>query len=336
MPQTDPEHLHLVEGVAGALYEEIAARGGVPVDDPLVTGDPTSTALLTRLGLLRQEDERYDVVDPQMAQGAIVMPLGQQAAQAMAEASSWAQAFAHLSQAYRRFPRTDRGPTTELHAEQIGAFLEQLLEGAQQEVLTAQPQSGRNAASVKAATARDIAAVQRGVRMRTIYQHAARRSRYTRQYVDRITAEGGEVRTLDEFFNRMIIVDKRVAIIPAAGAGKTDTPSTAVVVRDANLVAYLVDIFERNWDRGRAFIQTDADVVSAIAQEQRAMATRMLIEGHPDSASAKRMGVSDRTYAAYLADLKRDYDAQTRFQLGYRMGLEAARREAGQDVGDTP
>ena len=39
------------------------------------------------------------------------------------------------------------------------------------------------------------------------------------------------------------------------------------------------------------------------------------------------MGVSDRTYAAYLADLKRDYDAQTRFQLGYRMGHEAAREQ---------
>ena len=36
--------------------------------------------------------------------------------------------------------------------------------------------------------------------------------------------------------------------------------------------------------------------------------------------SAKRLGVSPRTYAGYVADLKADYDAQTRFQLGYMMG----------------
>lgn len=328
MAQIGPDQLDLVNGAAGELFEEIAARGGVPVDDPLVAEAPAEVALLRRLGLLREQPAGHlTVVDPQMVQGSIVTPMGQRAAQAIGEASAWAQAFSHLAQAYRRFPRTDDGPLTELHGDQLGAFLEQLLEGAREEVLTAQPQVGRSAASLKAASARDLAALQRGVKMRTIYQHAARRARFTRQYVDRVTAEGAEVRTLDEFFNRLIVVDRRVALIPSSA-----DLSVAVVVRDANLVAYLADIFERNWDRGQPFTQATADIVSTIAREQRAMATRMLIEGHPDSASAKRMGVSDRTYAAYLADLKRDYDAQTRFQLGYRMGLEAARQETAEDA----
>lgn len=319
MAQIDREHLHLVEGPAGELFAEVAARGGVPADDPLITADPASTRVLMKLGLLHEEAGRYDVVDPQMAQGAIVTPLSQRATEAIGEASSWAEAFAQLTRAYRRYPRTADGPMTELHGDQLNVFLEQLVNGARDEVLTAQPQVGRTAASLRDASARDLAALQRGVRLRTIYQHAARRARFTRQYVDRVTAEGAEVRTLDEFFNRLIVVDRRVALIPSA-----KERTTAVVIRDANLVAYLVDIFERNWDRGKPFTQTTAAIASAIAGEQRAMATRMLIEGHPDSASAKRMGVSDRTYAAYLADLKRDYDAQTRFQLGYRMGLEAA------------
>jgi DNA-binding CsgD family transcriptional regulator len=54
------------------------------------------------------------------------------------------------------------------------------------------------------------------------------------------------------------------------------------------------------------------------------MTIRMLIEGHSDPVSAKRLGVSARTYAAYVADLKAEYDAGTRFQLGYamaRMGI---------------
>jgi sugar-specific transcriptional regulator TrmB len=319
VPQSDPDQLRLVQQSGAALFEAIAARGGVPVGDPLVTAEPAATALLERLGVLREDGGRYVVVDPQMAQGAIVTPLSQRATEAIGAASSWAQAFSDLTQAYRRYPSSADAPMTELHGEQLNGFLEQVVQGARDEVLTAQPQVGRSPAGLRSATARDLAALQRGVRLRTIYQHAARRARFTRQYVDLVTAEGAEVRTLDEFFNRLIVVDRRVALIPSARER-----TTAVVIRDSNLVAYLVDIFERNWDRGKPFTQTTADIASAIATEQRAMATRMLIEGHPDSASAKRMGVSDRTYAAYLADLKRDYDAQTRFQLGYRMGLEAA------------
>ena len=35
---------------------------------------------------------------------------------------------------------------------------------------------------------------------------------------------------------------------------------------------------------------------------------------------AKRLGVSPRTYAAYVADLKSEFEVETRFQLGYEMG----------------
>jgi sugar-specific transcriptional regulator TrmB len=322
-----PEQLQLLESTAGQMYAEIAARGGIAANDPLVADKKDELGLLQRLGLLREPSPgQYVVVDPQMVQSATVAPMGQRAAQLIGETSSWANAFADLAQTYRRSPATEKGPVSELHGDQIDRFLEELLADAREELLTAQPQTGRNAVSLKAATARDVAALQRGVQMRTIYQHAARRARFQRQYVAKVTAIGAEVRTLDEFFNRLIVVDRRVALVPAAGGQRG-----AVVIRDPNLVAYLVDMFERNWDRGRPFTLAETEPVSEIAKEQRAMASRMLIEGHPDSASAKRMGVSDRTYAAYLADLKVAYEAQTRFQLGYRMGIETARRDANGD-----
>ena len=46
----------------------------------------------------------------------------------------------------------------------------------------------------------------------------------------------------------------------------------------------------------------------------------MLVEGHSDPASAKRIGISTRTYAGYIAALKDEYGVTTRFQLGYAMG----------------
>jgi hypothetical protein len=126
---------------------------------------------------------------------------------------------------------------------------------------------------------------------------------------------GAEVRTLDEFFNRMIVIDRRLAIIPGPGGVEV-----AIAVREPALVAYLVDVFERAWERARPFTNTERSMMNDIAREQRAMTIRMLIEGHSDPVSAKRLGVSARTFAGYIADLKAEYDADTRFQLGYTMG----------------
>ena len=85
-------------------------------------------------------------------------------------------------------------------------------------------------------------------------------------------------------------------------------------------MAYLVDIFERSWERGRPFTAHEARNEKAIASDVRAMTIRLLVEGHSDPASAKRLGVSTRTYAGYIAALKEEYGVQTRFQLGHAMG----------------
>jgi len=112
-------------------------------------------------------------------------------------------------------------------------------------------------------------------------------------------------------------VDRRVAVIPYQ-----EEFGVAVMVREPAEVAYLVDVFERSWERGRAFTNRGTSLMKDIAAEQRAMTIRMLIEGHADPVSAKRLGVSPRTYAGYVADLKEEYEAETRFQLGYTMGSQ--------------
>ena len=105
-----------------------------------------------------------------------------------------------------------------------------------------------------------------------------------------------------------------------------------MVVREPAVVAYLVDVFDRSWERARPFTSRDTSLLKDIASEQRAMTMRMLIEGHADPVSAKRLGVSPRTYAGYVADLKTEYEAETRFQLGYTMGRMGV---SGQEVEST-
>jgi DNA-binding NarL/FixJ family response regulator len=182
-------------------------------------------------------------------------------------------------------------------------------------MLTAQPQTGRDPHSLAEAALRDTEALERGIRMRTLYQHSARRSTVTARYVAAVTAHGAEVRTLDEFFNRMIVIDRRVAVIPSG-----ENLAVALAIREPSVVAYLVDVFERSWERARPFTSRETSVMRDIAAEQRLMTLRMLIEGHSDPVSAKRLGVSPRTYAGYVADLKEEFEAETRFQLGYTIG----------------
>ena len=315
-----PHQRALFEAEASALYEEAVSAAGLASDDPrLAEGGPLHEALelLREIGLvvLDEAEGRWRPVDPSAVQAQVVAPLGQQGAELITESASWARAFAGLTQAWRRSPTTVRGPFTELRHPSIVPFITSLVADASEELLTAQPQTGRGIRQLGGALEREVAALRRGVRMKTLYQHAARRSTVTHEYVEAVTREGAEVRTLDEFFNRLIVVDRRVAVIPGSQGVEV-----AMVIREPSLVDYLVDLFERSWERGRPFGNHDSSNVREIAAEQRAMTIRMMVGGHSDQTSAKRLGVSPRTYAGYVAELKAEFDVTTRFQLGYEMG----------------
>ena len=324
-----PEDRELFEREATGLYEQLLTEGGIPVEDPRIAeGAPLRRAfdLLVELGLLQLDDPRttWRPLEPSNAQSRVVTPLGTEGARLIEESARWASAFAGLNQSWRRSPAAaESGLFLYLHGDAINPYLTTLITEAQEELLTAQPQANRNAKALSEAAVRDIAFIKRGLSMRTLYQHSARRHPATHRYVAEVTKHGAEVRTLDEFFNRMIVVDRQVALIPAA-----DNQATAVVVREPAIVAYLVDIFERAFARARPFSTSESRVMKEIASEQRSMTIRMLIEGHPDAGSAKRLGVSPRTYAGYVAELKEEYGAETRFQLGYTMGQLGI---AGQD-----
>jgi len=309
-----PERRDLFETQAAPLYDEIVADGGIKADDPRIADDSPQRPgfdLLVELGLVQldRSEEIWTPEDPTSVQSRVVTPLSQEGVQLLEESSRWAKSFGPLTHAWRRASFTQsRGPFTYLHGgEAIDAHLATLVAEAEEEMLTAQPQTGRSAATLARAAQRDTQMLERGTKMRTLYQHSARRSSITHKYVAAVTERGAEVRTLDEFFNRMIVIDRRVAVIPNG-----DQLSVAVVIREPAMVAYLVDVFANR----------ERTMMAEIAAEQRAMTIRMLIEGHSDPVSAKRLGVSPRTYAGYVADLKSEYEAETRFQLGYTMGRQ--------------
>lgn len=336
MRTLEPDDRELFETSGVALFEDALTQAGLADRDKrIVKGGPDRAAfeLLRELGLLVHDPKakRWLPVDPATVQSGVVTPMSSTAAALLSESSRWANSFSSLAQAWRRTPGTTQGPFTEVRGEAINPFIASVVADAEFELLTAQPQAGRAGSTleptINAAAQRDVAALDRGVTMRTLYQHSARRSSITHKYVAAVTAHGAEVRTLDEFFNRLIVVDRRIAVIPSH-----EGLSAALAIRESSLVAYLVDMFERTWERARPFTNRETSLMKDIAAEQRAMTIRMLIEGHADPASAKRLGVSPRTYAGYVADLKEEYEAETRFQLGYAMGIRGVSgREPAED-----
>lgn len=317
-----PEKRSVFETAASELYEDLVLQGGVAAGDARILdggADAGAFALLQEIGLvaLDRGTDRWLPVDPSIVQSRVVSPLGQQGAELIAESAQWAKAFQGLSQTWRRSPEALRGPFAELRGSAIAPYITSVVADAAEELLTAQPQTGRNIGQLTATAEQDVGALRRGVEMRTLYQHSARRQVATNKYVAAVTVEGAQVRTLDEFFDRLIVIDRRIAIVPGQSA---TGESVALAVREPSLVAYLVDIFERSWERARPFTSRDATLVRAIEAEQRAMTIRMLIGGHADPVSAKRLGVSPRTYAGYVSELKKEFEVESRFQLGYEMG----------------
>jgi len=332
-------HRRLLQTDAGDLYQQVVLEGSISADDPrVVESGPHHEAFtfLVDLGLfaLDPPTKSYLPVDPATVQSRVVSPMGQRAAELLAESTDWANTFAELGLAYRRTSPSDL-PIVELRGlPNINRFLTAAVGDAEFELLTAQPDGARPADILAEAIERDQRALERGLRMRTLYQHSARRSVATRQYVEEVIKYGAEVRTLDEFFNRLIVVDRRLAIVPGA-----EGYQVALAIHDAGLVAYLVDIFERYWERARGFTDRELNTEREVADDVHNMTVRMLVEGHSDNASAKRMGVSTRTYAGYVASLKAEYGVETRFQLGYAIGQleeparpgEPTARAAGRD-----
>jgi hypothetical protein len=313
----------LLEGAAGDIYADAVTEGWLRDDDPrLADGAELRSALelLVDIGLLRHDTTTglLHPVDPTSIQSQVVVPLGVRGAEMLAESARWADAFSDLGQVFRTSPQAATSPITEIHGlDNINAFIHAVVNDSREELLTAQPHGRRPANTLAVAENRDVKALDRGVRMRTLYQHSARHSPATREYVADIVAKGAEVRTLDEFFRRLIVVDRQVAVLPAS-----DNHHAAIAIHDKSVIAYLVDMFERSWERAQPFNLSGNQVERNIAADVRAMTVRLLVEGHSDPASAKRLGVSTRTYAGYIAALKEEYGVQTRFQLGYAMNAE--------------
>ncbi|WP_405492663.1 helix-turn-helix transcriptional regulator [Streptomyces sp. NBC_00096] len=193
-----------------------------------------------------------------------------------------------------------------------------LADGSRTEVLTSQPGGARDEEVLQESLERTERLLERGVRMRTLYQHTARFSPATSSFVGRVTPLGAEVCTLAGGFPRCIIFDKEVAIIPLA-----DGSHGAAVSRNSHLVSFLSDAFERAWSAAEKFTpESDRPARAAITSDIQQTIVSLLIQGESDNRIAHVVGISLRNCQRHIANIMKSIGARNRLHAGYLLGKE--------------
>lgn len=341
------EFPHLADAEV-ALYRTALREGGMTAEQALHdSGLPApeaarALAVLVDLHLLRKEDRPPDGTDPGTHPGsgpgtdaattvyrpvspgtavaARVAPVEAELRRQLAEAERARSQLALLEQLWTqgRTLTPSAGLEEVLELPAVLDLIVRLSAGTRTEVLTAQPGGPRAPHQLAQALDRDRATIRRGVRMRTLYQHTARRHVPTQEYVAQVTAAGAEVRTLTELFGRMLVFDREVALLP-----HRLSLDAAIVVREPSTVLFLCGVFDRAWSSAdpyaplRQWDDSLDDVKQAIV--------RLLTEGMKDEMIARRLGMSLRTCRKHVAELMELLGASSRFQAGY---LAHARAEA--------
>jgi hypothetical protein len=199
--------------------------------------------------------------------------------------------------------------------ENITAAIDEAFADCRRQLLRALPGGGRTAAALEDVCPRDIDLLRRGIRIRALYQHPARFTAQARLYLEQLEAHGAEVRTLDEFFNQLIVVDRRLAFLPAA-----DNSSVAVAVRQPAVVRFLVDVFDRAWIRAIPFARDAGRAAHREAVDStRLIVARLVVTGDTDEVCARRAGLSLRNYREHVRQLMAQMGARSRSELGYRI-----------------
>ncbi|WP_327274350.1 helix-turn-helix transcriptional regulator [Streptomyces sp. NBC_01224] len=195
----------------------------------------------------------------------------------------------------------------------INAALDLATAECRSEVLTVQPGGGRSEDRLSEALQRGLSVVDRGVSIRTLYQHTVRHSPGTLAYAERMADDNVEIRTLEELIERLIVFDRTVAFIPAQ-----DDRQVALELRHPGLVEYLVKVFEQLWTRAAPLLEEVKydPTPKGISGVQRSIA-QLLVDGYVDDSIARRLGMNVRTCRAHVAKLSAVLGSNSRAQLGY-------------------
>ncbi|MBC7273794.1 MAG: helix-turn-helix transcriptional regulator [Streptomyces sp.] len=328
---TRPPHPeHGVEDLCDAgtqLYDRTLAEGRI------AAADAESAPCLLDLGLLSPalDDPRHlEPVPPALALHRLLRTSANRIADERQREVRLARTFEPLLRKKGQLAAVGDGPIRVLSGtEQINQAITEAMAEATQELLCVQPHRRRSLTRHQRAQviamARDQALLDRGGRIRTLYQHTQRHVPLVLDRYEQLRGDA-QARTLDEITDRLIVVDRKVAFVPGDKDG-----DSALEIRVPALVGFFATTFDRLWRLATPmYPETVAPpTLNGVTARQRAIAT-LLVEGHTDAVIAERLGMNIRTAREHIAKLSATLGSESRAQLGYLIGRSGILDRTGQ------
>lgn len=139
------------------------------------------------------------------------------------------------------------------------------------------------------------------------------------------TARGEECRIAASLPFKLIVADRKMAIIPLDLA-RPDGP--VLLVRSSSLLEALCEVFELLWRNATPFPVGDEEQGGS-GRRSSASLLSLLTSGLNDKAIEFELGMSHRTLARRISELAKEFGATTRCQLGWLAAQRATRPRGG-------
>lgn len=286
-----------------------------------VTPDTTGLGFLLNLGLVTADpadSAAYVVTDLRQAETQLRAQTEAKIESAVTALAGMPALFDELALELLRHGRTGSSSTASEFLDGVDLVNQRIGEAiiqAREELLTSQP-GPRSRRLLSKSVERDMAAVERGVAMRTLYHASARTNPATRTWAQMMTERGARVRTLAAPFMRFVLVDRASAVIQDYADGR-DSRTGAWLIRDHALCGFIGEVFDQYWARADCWEGAEASAGGAITTQLQRMILRELCEGRDQSQVAKRLGYSQRTITTHLTELRKKLGLRTLHQLVY-------------------
>ncbi|UNO41616.1 LuxR C-terminal-related transcriptional regulator [Streptomyces sp. MST-110588] len=194
----------------------------------------------------------------------------------------------------------------------IGSEIERCAHNAKSEILVFAPRGGQSTSALDAARPLDRSALSRGVTVRYVYLDSLRNDAPTLAYARWLKENGAQVRVVPQLPLRMIIFDRRTAIVPL---DPEDGLKGILVLNGTGAVTALCALFDQTWRGARPLGEERTPRADGLSAQDRAV-LELLLAGYTDEAVARKLGISVRTGRRITADLMNRLRARSRFQAG--------------------
>ena len=168
-----------------------------------------------------------------------------------------------------------------------------------------------------------------GVRARTISDPECFKVEGMLEWIRHDIVRGEEARTWSSLPFKMMIVDRSVGLLTLV----SDPDAPTLLVHRSALLEALCLLFEFAWDKATPILPTQGGDVYGRHADSRANETadaliQLLAAGLNDKAIAHELHISAATLNRRIGELMKACGTRTRFQLGWRIALDAARSHA--------